>query len=278
MTAAREVHLDGERHRPDAIGTSLLTTVVLCNDAALTGEAVVGDPAEAALLVAVANGGADVDALRAAHPRIAEVPFDSANKFMATFYAENGAVRAHVKGAPDVLLALCAHLVTDQGVVSLDAQRRRDLQEQVAALAARGLRVLGAATALLDGAEREEGELADRLTDLTLLGLVGLADPPRPEARDAVALCRRAGVAVKMVTGDHSATAAAIAAEIGIGGEVVTGADLDRMPPDELAQRIDGIGVFARVAPEHKVAIVRALTARGHVVAMTGDGVNDAAA
>ncbi|MGE5762401.1 MAG: HAD-IC family P-type ATPase, partial [Mycobacterium leprae] len=172
----------------------------------------------------------------------------------------------------------CAHLVTDQGVVSLDAQRRRDLQEQVAALAARGLRVLGAATALLDGAEREEGELADRLTDLTLLGLVGLADPPRPEARDAVALCRRAGVAVKMVTGDHSATAAAIAAEIGIGGEVVTGADLDRMPPDELAQRIDGIGVFARVAPEHKVAIVRALTARGHVVAMTGDGVNDAAA
>jgi Ca2+-transporting ATPase len=116
------------------------------------------------------------------------------------------------------------------------------------------------------------------LTALTLVCVVGIADPPRPQARDAIALCHRAGVTVKMITGDHADTAAAIARELGIDGEAVTGADLDRISEQELAARIDRIGVFARVAPHHKVTIVQALTARGHVVAMTGDGVNDAAA
>ena len=116
------------------------------------------------------------------------------------------------------------------------------------------------------------------LAALTLVCVVGIADPPRPQARDAIALCHRAGVTVKMITGDHADTAAAIARELGIDGEAVTGADLDRISEQELAARIDRIGVFARVAPHHKVTIVQALAARGHVVAMTGNGVNDAAA
>ena len=155
---------------------------------------------------------------------------------------------------------------------------------EVSRLASAGLRVLAAATTMLDQppagvpCSGAGDALAEQLTGLTLLGLVGIADPPRPQARDAIALAHRAGVTVKMITGDHRETAVAIARELGIGGDVVTGADLDRMTERELSERIEGIGVFARVAPEHKVAIVRALTERGHVVAMTGDGVNDAAA
>lgn len=136
----------------------------------------------------------------------------------------------------------------------------------------RGLRVLGAATAVTDRSR------PDRVAGLTLTAVAGIADPPRPQARDAVALARAAGVTVKMVTGDHAGTAAAIARELGIAGDVLTGAELDRMSREGLADRIEDVGVFARVAPEHKVTIVRVLSERGHIVAMTGDGVNDAAA
>ncbi|MFM8304195.1 MAG: cation-translocating P-type ATPase, partial [Actinomycetota bacterium] len=148
-------------------------------------------------------------------------------------------------------------------------------------LAGTGRRVLAAATRTIDGESApalENGGLADALHDLELVGLVGLVDPPRPEARDAIALCRRAGIRVKMITGDHAVTAAAIAADLGIEGGVLTGADLDRMTESEVAETVDDVGVFARVAPEHKVLLVRVLRERGEVVAMTGDGVNDAPA
>ncbi|MDN3029200.1 cation-translocating P-type ATPase [Streptomyces sp. S.PB5] len=245
-----------------------------CNDAHLTGDGFVGDPTEAALVVLAAKVGIDADLLRSETPRTAEVPFDAAAKYMATFHAEpDGGTRVHVKGAVDVLLDLCTEVTAEDGVRALDDRRRAEILDITSRLGSSGLRVLGAATARLDGPPDPAA-----LPGLTLVSVAGIADPPRPQARDAMALCRSAGVAVKMITGDHAATAAAIARELDIDGEVVTGAELDRMTEDELSARIDGIGVFARVAPEHKVVIVRALSGRGHIVAMTGDGVNDAPA
>jgi P-type Ca2+ transporter type 2C len=208
------------------------------------------------------------------------VPFDAERKWMATLHQEDDAVRVHVKGAPDVLLARCTAMRTSEGVQPLDDAGRARVLDQVQDLGSQGLRTLASATAVLPSAAAvlEPEAVVDLLTELTLVAVVGITDPPRPEARDAVAECHRAGIDVKMITGDHRDTAAAIAQELGIRGEVVTGAELDAMGPDGLAGRIEEVGVFARVSPEHKVAIVQALTARGHVAAMTGDGVNDAAA
>ena len=290
--AGRHVRIDGEGYAPrgalldEQTGGSadspqrLLEPLVLCNDAVLAGSGIVGDPTEGALVVAAAKAGIDVAALRTARPRIAELPFDSSRKFMATVHQQDAGARVYLKGAPDVLLARSTHVLTADGVRPLGPADAQLFAHDVTRLASAGLRVLAGATTLLDRAAGcgSGAELADQLTGLTLLGLVGIADPPRPQARDAIALAHRAGVTVKMITGDHRDTAVAIARELGIGGEVVTGADLDRMSARELPERIEAIGVFARVAPEHKVAIVRALTERGHVVAMTGDGVNDAAA
>ncbi|CCK32499.1 putative calcium-transporting ATPase [Streptomyces davaonensis JCM 4913] len=246
----------------------------LCNDARLTEDGFVGDPTEAALVVLAAKTGMDADGLRAELPRAAELPFDAATKYMATFHTEpDGRTRVHVKGAVDVLLEHCAEVVTGEGAAELDDGRRAEVRAVTSRLGGAGLRVLGAATAVVDGPPAPS-----RLPALTLVSVAGIADPPRPQARDAMALCRSAGVEVKMITGDHADTAAAIARELDIRGAVVTGAELAEMTEEQLAERIEGIGVFARVAPEHKVTIVRALTGRGHIVAMTGDGVNDAAA
>ncbi|MEU5321069.1 HAD-IC family P-type ATPase [Streptomyces sp. NPDC021056] len=263
----------GAEGHPDRLLDAVLPFAV-CNDAHVTDDGFVGDPMEAALVVLAAKAGMDADGLRAELPRTGELPFDAATKYMATFHTEpGGRTRVHVKGAVDVLLGLCTEVVTEDGVRDLDDRHRKEILDVTSSLGGSGLRVLGAATALVDGPPESAA-----LPGLTLVSVAGIADPPRPQARDAMALCRSAGVAVKMITGDHAATAAAIARELDITGEVVTGAELDRMTPDELSERIDGIGVFARVAPEHKVTIVRALSGRGHIVAMTGDGVNDAPA
>ncbi|WP_327714324.1 HAD-IC family P-type ATPase [Streptomyces sp. NBC_00490] len=263
----------GAEGHPDRLLDAVMPFAV-CNDAHVTDDGFVGDPMEAALVVLAAKSGMDADGLRAELPRTGELPFDAATKYMATFHTEpGGRTRVHVKGAVDVLLGLCTEVVTEDGVRDLDDRHRKEILDVTSSLGGSGLRVLGAATALVDGPPEPTA-----LPGLTLVSVAGIADPPRPQARDAMALCRSAGVAVKMITGDHAATAAAIARELDITGEVVTGAELDRMSQAELAERIDGIGVFARVAPEHKVTIVRALSDRGHIVAMTGDGVNDAPA
>jgi Ca2+-transporting ATPase len=254
----------------------------LCNDAALDPEGgYVGDPTEGAIVVAAAEDGIDVVAERAAHPRIGEVPFDSATKFMATYHRDGDEVVVHAKGAPDVLLPRCAARRDDDGLEqAIDADA---VHADNHALASEGLRVLAVASRRLDASDVLDGDGTvadpDRWVDgLTLDALVGIVDPPRAEARDAIALCRSAGIDVKMITGDHAATATAIARELGIEGRVVTGDELERMTDEELAAEIDGIGACARVSPEHKVRVVRALQSNGHVVAMTGDGVNDAAA
>ncbi|MET0530703.1 MAG: HAD-IC family P-type ATPase [Microvirga sp.] len=247
----------------------------LCNDAAFQpslGEAgASGDTVDLALQVLAAKAAIDPVHLRTSSPRVAEIPFSAERRFAASLNRQCNEHHLHVKGAPEVLIPLCRRLE--------HANALRAAEE----MAEGGYRVLAVATRVSDERTVQEGKnLEDALTDLTLLGLVGFIDPLRPEARQAVAQCRRAGVAVKMVTGDHAATALAIARELGIGhsrDEVLTGAELARLAkggPEAAA--MSRAVVFARVEPAQKVQIVDALQAAGHVVAVTGDGVNDAPA
>ena len=257
----------------------LLVPLVLCNDSHLSGGQLIGDPTEGALLCLAEKGGVAREAITTQYPRIAEIPFDSAHKFMATFHQHGENVMQFVKGAPDVLLDHCTRYLGPQGECALDAHIRKLLHEQYAAFATQGLRGLLIARRSLAAANNVlGGDLHHNVAELTCLGLIGIMDPPRPEARQAIALCKQAGIAVKMITGDHRDTASAIARELGLSGKAVSGAELDASDPSQLAALVEEASVFARVAPEHKVKIVRALQANGHVVAMTGDGVNDAPA
>ena len=281
------IHADGVPAGPDDLATvrSALVAGALCNDAHLRTEdgrpALVGDPTEGALVVLAAKGGVDPEGIRQELTRVGEVPFDSSTKFMATLHPhpeDAGRSLVVVKGAPDVVLALCSTVVDDAGAVTIDDARRSRLLDDNHELGSEGLRVLALAVTELPVPAREyEGELASELSDLRLEALVGILDPARPEAIDAIAECATAGIGVKMITGDHASTAGAIASQLGIVGRVVTGAELDALSDEALAAEIDEIGVCARVSPEHKVRVVKALQSNGNVVAMTGDGVNDAA-
>ena len=257
----------------------LLLPLVACNDSRVDDGRAVGDPTEAALLALAAKGGLDREAALAACPRSAEIPFDSAHKFMATFHRDGERVHVFVKGAPDVLLARCSRWLAAAGDAPLDATQVATIDAEYRAMAAIGLRGLLIASRTVDAtAFSAQSDAAAWVRDLSFVGLIGLMDPPRPEARQAIADCRAAGIAVKMITGDHRDTGVAIARELGLQGSALTGAELDRLDARALSESIDGIGVFARVTPQHKVLIVQALQAKGHVVAMTGDGVNDAPA
>jgi Ca2+-transporting ATPase len=252
----------------------LLHPAVLANDSRVRGGELIGDPTEGALLALAAKGGVDAERLAALHPRIAEIPFDSAHKFQATFHQDGDRVRIFLKGAPDVLLTYATRQDADAAALDVSFW-----QAENARLGALAMRVLAVASRSIPAHEFDPaGNLMVHIRDLDFVGLVGIIDPPRPEAREAIRLCNRAGIAVKMITGDHKITAATIAHELGLDGEVIEGRELDGLSAAALAQRIDGIAVFARVTPAHKVRIVQALKARGHVAAMTGDGVNDAPA
>lgn len=259
--------------------SALLVPLVACNDSRVVDDKVVGDPMEAALLILAEKGGASQTDIRRQLPRIDEVPFDSSHKFMATFHRYGNQIKIFVKGAPDVLLSRCKQWHTGDGERALRASDRAEIDAQYLALADEGLRGLLVAerTIALDAFEGSS-DLMEWIHELSFIGLIGLMDPPRPEAKDAIAQCKQAGIAVKMITGDHRGTGAAIARELGLDGDAITGAELDQLNTDQLAAIIDNTAVFARVNPAHKVKIVRALQARGHVVAMTGDGVNDAPA
>jgi Ca2+-transporting ATPase len=283
-------HLDIDS--PVSLDSALLP-MALCNDAVVRTAAdgtfeLVGDPTEGALVVLAAKGGLDVDRLRANHPRLAEVPFDSANKFMATVHETvesdgRRVVTIFVKGAPDVLLGRASKVIDMNGEAVPIVQYSEALRDHNDRLASNGLRVLAVARRTFDLADW--GEFVDDgvdplelVNDLTLIALAGIVDPPRPEAKVAIAEAHSAGIRVKMITGDHASTAAAIGRELGLTGRSVTGADLDTMSDEQLTAEIDDITVFARVAPEHKIRLVAALQAKGNVTAMTGDGVNDAPA
>ena len=274
----------------------MLAAMVLCNDGRLDvdddGEpTLIGDPTETALLRLAHDAGVDVADLRAAIPRIAENPFDSGRKRMSTVHAPlSGASDvvsalpqdrpvAFVKGAIDGLVERATGVWTTDGPIPLDAAWRDRLLAANERMAASGRRVLGVAYRTDEPEAAEDlGEHAEN--DLVLLGLVGIIDPPRSEVRDAVAVCRAAGIRPVMITGDHPLTARAIATELGIATDdrVLTGAELDRLSDAEFDDAASSVSVFARVSPEHKLRIVAALQQRGEVVAMTGDGVNDAPA
>ncbi|MCC6467157.1 MAG: HAD-IC family P-type ATPase [Alphaproteobacteria bacterium] len=264
---------------PDPVVTALLAAGALCNDAAL-GQAggawqVAGDPTEGALLVAAMKAGVDPRALAAAHPRLDEIPFDAAHRFMATLHAD-GAI--HLKGAPEAVLERCARERTASGERPID---RPAWRRAIDGAAAQGMRVLAIASKRADAGHRALS-MADARDGFTLLGLAAMIDPPRPEAIAAVADCRRAGIRVAMITGDHAATAQAIGREIGIveasRDRVLGGAEIDAMDDAALSLAVDGAAVIARADPAHKLRLVAALQASGEVVAMTGDGANDAPA
>ena len=277
MTLVR-AYVDGEKDT-EAIGTEnseqvrkLLMYGTLCSDGSVTfedgKEKHIGDPTETSIVLAAHKNGMEKDALNAKYPRRAEIPFDSDRKLMTTVNEIDGTYIVIVKGAFDVLSQRC---------VAGDVETARKVNDEMSEQA---LRVLAVAYKMIDSVP--ETPTSDTLEQgLTLMGLVGMIDPPRPEAKEAVAVCRRAGIKPVMITGDHVVTASAIAKELGIlqeGDEAITGAELDAMDDAELDKRVRNISVYARVSPENKIRIVRAWQKKDEVVSMTGDGVNDAPA
>ena len=249
----------------------LLRAFVLCNDAELNKKGRIGDPGELALLeYAEKEGPWTKGELERQLPRTAERAFDPERKRMTTVHRTEAGAVSYTKGAPDVILERCSRYLSGGGQRPLTGSSRRRLQDRISWLSGQGLRVLGAARSDGDGRKEE---------DMVFLGLAAMADPPRPEAAHAVAMFKRAHVRTVMITGDHRDTALAIARRLGIaedGSQCISGAELDRMDDAALKERAETAAVFSRVSPDHKVRIVRALKENGSIVAMTGDGVNDA--
>jgi Ca2+-transporting ATPase len=288
--------------RTDPDATALLQGALACNDAKLeerTDEVgkrswqIIGDPTEGAMVVAAAKSGYRHEEVARVLPRVQEIPFDSDRKRMTTIHRNDSAqplvsasglvyppLIAFVKGAPDVILDLCGHRLEGGLAVDLTGEMRQEILDHNREMASDALRVLGVAYRPLEEVPQEASPEAVE-KDLVFIGLLGMIDPPRPEVIEALKVAKGAGLKSVMVTGDYKDTAEAIAREIGLrtpGGLVITGAEIEKMSDEELAARADRLDVCCRVSPQHKTRIVDALKARGHVVAMTGDGVNDAPA
>ena len=272
--------------QPDVDLEPFMQPLVLACDAVVKDGELVGDPTEGALVVLGEKGGLSTTATRDEYPRVAELPFDAAYKLMATFHRmkdESGrsVVRCFVKGAPDQLLARATETLSpeDLAPVAADDAFKQRYEAENQRLGEQGLRVLATGRKDFDPESFDQNaDLLPLLDGLTVLALVGIVDPPRPTAKDAIANAHGAGIQVRMITGDHAVTAAAIAKDLGIPGRAITGAEFGAMSDDELLAQLDEIGVIARVTPEHKVRLVDTLKRKGHIVAMTGDGVNDAPA
>ncbi len=274
----------------DAHLRKLLTIGVLCNDARLEetqgnkegerGWRILGDPTEGALVVAAAKAGILPEDLEKAMPRLQEIPFDSDRKRMTTFHPAREGYTAFIKGAPDVLLNLSTKIYREGRILPITDEDKADILEANRSMATRALRVLALGY-------REMAEIPgqpdpdDIERDIIFAGLVGMIDPPRPEAGEAIKVCRNAGIKPVMITGDYKDTAVAIAKELGVmteGSKVLSGTDLDAIDDEELVSAAKEVSVYARVSPIHKLRIVDAIKKNGHIVAMTGDGVNDAPA
>ncbi len=274
-----EFQRDGQPLQLAGPARELLQAALLASDAEIAFDEqyqrwrVKGDPTEGAMVVAAAKAGLERGELEARWPRVDEIPFTSETKRMTTLHRDGESTLAFSKGAPEVLVASCSHVLTDSGPVPLSESEKQAVAAAAEQMAQDALRVL--AVAKKSGASREDAE-----RDMTLLGLIGMIDPPRPEASAAIAQCEQAGIKPVMITGDHPLTAQAIAREIGLlkTGRVITGAELQELSDEALAEQIEDIDVYARVSPAHKLRVVTVLQQRGHIVAMTGDGVNDAPA
>jgi len=291
FVAGRMVSVSGSGYEPKGNFTSdgrtiepcgplalLLQAGALASDARLTcnaehGWKISGDPTEAALVVAAAKAGFDKSALDAKFPRVHEIPFTSESKRMTTLHATGAGTVAYAKGAPEVILNASARLEGDGGVVLLDAKTRESIVQRGKTMAAEALRVLAVAY-------KPDAGLCSAEQDMIFLGLVGMIDPPRPEAKTALETCAGAGICAMMITGDHPLTAEAVARELGMlaDGKVITGAEIDTLSDEALEREVEQFRVIARVSPQHKLSIVTALQKRGQFVAMTGDGINDAPA
>ena len=281
----RVLYANGARHEVGAASSAtvheLLLTATLCNDARFTpdpktgAKTLQGDPTEGALLTAAAQSGLDPDRLRTEHLRLAEIPFDSERKRMAVLVRDSDGSRlVHLKGSAETVLPCCTTLLNANGERPMTETDRASILAEVDRMSESALRVLALA---------DKRQTCDTIEEsgLRFLGLIGMLDPPREGVTEAIAACHRAGVAVVMITGDHPKTAAAIAREIGllrVGEEILSGTELSHQTDDELRERCDRVRVFARTTAEQKLRIVRAFQRSGHVVAMTGDGVNDAPA
>ena len=252
----------------------LMRAALACNNAVFEEEnnKILGDPTEGALVVSAYKAG-----IKETGKRLYEVPFSSERKMMSVLVEEapnyGGKKIVYTKGAPEIVLKVCTKLIKDGKAVNLDEKERNRILEENAKMAAKALRVLGFAYK-----ESAKGEKEDMEEDLIFIGLQGIMDPPRPEVKELIGTCRNSGIRIIMITGDHLATARAIASEIGIKGAAVTGEDLENLPDKEFEKKVESIDIYARVNPEHKLRIVEALKKYGHIVAMTGDGVNDAPA
>ncbi len=273
---AAERGAEGERraesHERDL--ARLIECAVLCNDARRTDEGFRGDPTEIALLVPAYKAGTDVDSLRARSKRIGEISFSSERKMMSTLDSDGKAAAVHSKGAPEIVLQRCSRILVGGKERKLTGDDRRSILEHNKKMAAGALRVLALAYKGCPGTIAEE----EMEADLVFAGLMGMIDPPRAGVKEAVDDCRSAGIRVIMVTGDNPFTAMAIGRELGFSGGSVTGAELDRMDGTELVKTVESVDIYARTSPKHKVMLLRALKEAGHIVSMTGDGVNDAAA
>ncbi|MEK7324861.1 MAG: HAD-IC family P-type ATPase, partial [Chloroflexota bacterium] len=276
---------DGTTVEPSAPLMALLRAAALASDARLTradghhdlpswaGWHIKGDPTEGALVVAAAKAGLHKADLDAQFPRVGEIPFTSETKRMTTLHQSADGALAYAKGAPEIILDSCARHWTEAGEVALDDESREQILAAARQMASEALRVLAVAAKPHAAIETAESEM-------TFLGLVGMIDPPRPEAKAAIQTCEEAGIRPVMITGDHPLTAQAVARELGMlkAGRVVIGAELEAMSEAEFEREVEAIEVYARVSPAHKLRVVTALQKQGHIVAMTGDGVNDAPA
>lgn len=264
-------HIYGRNQLSLEMHHELLEGMALCNDGVLTPDTRIGDPTELALLDLAEDCGINREELNRKKPRRKELAFDSTRKMMSTYHKNGGEAVTYTKGAPDELLKKCSHILIWETAVPITALHRENIKHAMTDMSSKALRTLALAKR-----EGGSGPVEERLT---FIGMVGMKDPARPEAAEAVAKFKTAGVRTVMITGDHVDTAFAIANQLGIvshGKECMTGEELKKLSGKELEERIEQVGVFARVSPEHKVKIVRSLKANGNIVAMTGDGVNDA--
>jgi len=301
----REISVEGEGYKPvgnmyeggkvlnleqEPAVRRLLEVQALCNDARLEQSAgaaaeewrIIGDPTEGAMIVAAAKAGIKREEINGSYPRINEIPFDSERKLMTTFHSTGeGAILACTKGAPDILIERCTKIMRSDGTIeAITEEDKKTALEENHKLASEALRVLAMAFRQVDSVkDMPTSEEYER--DLVFCGLVGMIDPPRPEAIEAVKVCKTAGIRVVMITGDYKDTAAAIAKQLGIiedSDQVLDGTALNRLSDEEFAEAVKTVNVYARVSPEHKVKIVQTIKKHGNIAAMTGDGVNDAPA
>ncbi len=260
---------------------TMLRVGVLCNDSLLVADSdwsIMGDPTEGAIVVAAAKAGIEKEKLESAHPRLDEIPFQSERRYMATLHHVDGKRVAYIKGAPERILSMSCHYLRNGDMAPLEDADKERIEKASNQMAEQAMRVMAIAYADHPGemAELHEKEITGCIV---FLGLIGMADPPREEAKRAVKACKRAGIKVVMVTGDNRVTASAIAQQLELPkGETLTGAELERMSDEALEAEIDDVSVFARIDPLHKLRIVKSFQSMGHTVAMTGDGINDAPA